>query len=48
MEESEDPFAQGMQMIYKQLMTSLEEAGVKAIESVGRNLIQISTMPLCM
>ena len=27
MEESEDPFAQGMQMIYKQLMTSLEEAG---------------------
>ena len=31
MEESEDPFAQGMQMIYKQLMTSLEEAGVKAI-----------------
>lgn len=36
MEESEDPFAQGMQMIYKQLMTSLEEAGVKAIESVGQ------------
>ena len=34
MEESEDPFAQGMQMIYKQLMTSLEEEGVKAIESV--------------
>ena len=36
MEESEDPFAQGLQMIYKQLMTSLEEAGVKAIESVGQ------------
>ena len=36
MEESEDPFAQGMQMIYKQLMTSLEEAGVKAIEAVGQ------------
>ena len=36
MEEREDPFAQGMQMIYKQLMTSLEEAGVKAIESVGQ------------
>lgn len=36
MEENEDPFAQGMQMIYKQLMTSLEEAGVKAIEAVGQ------------
>ena len=36
MEESEDPFAPGMQMIYKQLMTSLEEAGVKAIEAVGQ------------
>lgn len=36
MEESEDPFAQGMQMIYKQLMASLEEAGVKAIEAVGQ------------
>ena len=36
MEESEDPFVQGMQMIYKQLMTSLEEAGVKAIEAVGQ------------
>lgn len=36
MEESEDSFAQGMQMIYKQLMTSLEEAGVKAIEAVGQ------------
>lgn len=36
MEESEDAFAQGMQMIYKQLMTSLEEAGVTAIEAVGK------------
>ena len=35
-EESDDPFAQGMQMIYKQLMTSLEEVGVKAIEAVGK------------
>ena len=35
MEESEDPFAQGMQMIYKQLMTSLEEAGVSPIEALG-------------
>lgn len=36
MEESEDPFAQGMQMIYKQLMTSLSEAGVTPIEAVGK------------
>ena len=31
----EEPFAQGMQMIYKQLMTSLEEAGVSPIEALG-------------
>ncbi len=37
MEDSEDSFAQGMQMIYKQLMTSLEEAGVTAIEAVGKD-----------
>ena len=36
MEESDDPFAQGMQMIYKQMMTSLEEAGVCPIEAVGK------------
>lgn len=36
MEESEDPFAQGMQMIYKQMMTSLAEAGVSPIEAVGK------------
>lgn len=36
MEESEDPFAQGMLMIYKQLMTSLEEVGVTPIEAVGQ------------
>lgn len=35
-EESADPFAQGMQMVYKQLMTSLEDAGVTAIEAVGQ------------
>lgn len=29
------PFAEGMQMIYKQLMTSLEEIGVTPIEAVG-------------
>ena len=31
-----DAFADGMKMIYKQMMTSLEEAGVKAIEAVGQ------------
>lgn len=36
MEESDDPFAQGMQMIYKQMMTSLAEAGVSPIEAVGK------------
>lgn len=30
------PFAEGMTMIYKQLMTSLEEIGVKPIEAVGK------------
>ena len=31
----DDPFAEGMKMIYKQMMTALEETGVKAIEAVG-------------
>ena len=35
-DDTEDPFAQGMQMVYKQMMTSLEEAGVKPIEAVGQ------------
>lgn len=30
-----DPFADGMQMIYKQLVTELEAIGVKPIEAVG-------------
>ncbi|MBQ2579677.1 MAG: nucleotide exchange factor GrpE [Lachnospiraceae bacterium] len=30
-----DAFADGMKMIYKQMLTSLEEAGVKAIEAEG-------------
>lgn len=33
--EEGDPFADGMKMVYKQLMTSLEEAGVKEIEAEG-------------
>jgi molecular chaperone GrpE len=35
-ENCEDSFAQGMQMIYKQLMTSLTDAGVTPIEAVGQ------------
>lgn len=31
-----DAFADGMQMIYKQLMTTLEGLGVEAIEAVGK------------
>jgi molecular chaperone GrpE len=34
-EERNSPFADGMEMIYKQLMKTLEEAGVKPIEAVG-------------
>lgn len=30
------PFAEGMEMIYKQLLKTLEEAGVKPIEAVGQ------------
>lgn len=32
---SEDPFIQGMEKIYKQLITAMEEMGVKPIEAVG-------------
>lgn len=34
-EEGADPFSDGMLMIYKQLQTTLAEAGVTAIEAVG-------------
>lgn len=34
-EEKESPFVQGMDKVYKQLMTTLEEIGVKPIEAVG-------------
>ena len=30
-----DPFAEGMKMIYKQLVTTLEDLGVKPIEALG-------------
>lgn len=35
-EEKNNPFIQGMDKIYKQLMTTLEEVGVIPIESVGQ------------
>ena len=31
-----DPFAEGMKMIYKQMMTAFDEMGVKPIETVGK------------
>ena len=34
-EQKEDPFVQGMDKIYKQMLTTLDELGVKAIEAVG-------------
>ena len=33
--DKEDPFVQGMEKIYKQLMTVFDEIGVKPIEAVG-------------
>ena len=35
-EDKTSPFAEGMNMIYKQLMTELEGLGVKPIEAVGK------------
>lgn len=35
-DKKDDSFVQGMEMIYKQLMTTLESAGVKVIEAVGQ------------
>ena len=35
-EEKESAFADGMEKIYRQLMKTLEDAGVKAIEAVGQ------------
>ena len=47
-ESKEDPFVEGMEKIYKQIMTTLEGVGVKPIEAVGQDLILISIMRLCM
>ena len=35
-EGEDDPFADGMKMVYKQLMTALTDAGVKEIEAIGK------------
>ncbi len=35
-EDAEDPFTEGMQKIYKQLMTTLTDIGVTPIEAVGK------------
>ena len=35
-EEKEAPFVQGVELVYKQLVTALEELGVKPIEAVGK------------
>ena len=35
-EDKEDPFVQGMEKVYKHLMTTLEEIEVKPIEAVGK------------
>lgn len=35
-EDQGTPFAQGMELVYKQLVSSLEEIGVKPIEAVGK------------
>ena len=33
----DDPFAEGMKMIYKQMMTAFDEMGVRPIEAVGKD-----------
>ena len=33
----DDPFADGMKLIYKQMMTAFDEMGVKPIEAVGKD-----------
>lgn len=35
-DKTEDPFVKGMEMTYKQLLKTLEDAGVKPIEAVGQ------------
>lgn len=35
-EEKDTPFVQGVELVYKQLLTALDELGVKPIEAVGQ------------
>lgn len=35
-EQKEDPFVQGMEKVYRQMLTTLEGIGVKPIEAVGK------------
>lgn len=35
-DEKETPFAQGVELVYKQLLTSFDELGIKPIEAVGK------------
>lgn len=35
-EQKEDPFVQGMEKVYRQMVTTLEELGVTPIEAVGK------------
>lgn len=35
-EERENPFVKGIEAVYKQMMTALDELGVKAIEAMGQ------------
>lgn len=35
-EEKDSPFVQGMELVYKQILTAFEEMGVKPIEAVGQ------------
>ena len=35
-EEKETPFVEGIEMVYKQILTAFEEIGVKPIEAVGQ------------
>ena len=35
-EEKDAPFVQGVELVYKQLLTAFEELGVKPIEAVGK------------
>ena len=36
-EEKSSPFIEGMEKVFKQLTTALDDAGVKTIEAVGQN-----------